>query len=134
MQVGLGLLDLARFRGREEIGELFARLLREPARLIDRRPVVRRVLLEQRSAFGDPVAARDMDRRQKARLGRPYLDKIGFRVALLGDRRRSAGAKQRPGGGEHDRRERSQNQDSTKQDGARFWAMPALHTLSGIRT
>ena len=97
-QIGLGLLDLGRLGGREQIGELAARLLQEPARLIDRRPVVGLVLLEQRLALGDPVAARDMDGGQKARLGRSDLDEVGFRVALPGDRVRSWGLEQRPGG------------------------------------
>ena len=142
-QVGLGLLDLARLRGREEVGELVARLLQEPSRLIDRGPVVRGVLLEQRLALHDAVAARDTDRRQKARLGRADLDEIGLRIALPGDRRRGTGAQQRPGGREHDRRERRQDQNSTNHRDARFMddarassgaGFGRRHTLSGIRT
>ncbi len=120
LQVGLGLLDLAGLGRGKEVGELVARLLQEPARLIDRGPVVRRVLLEQRLALHDAVAARDMDGGQKALLGRADLDEIGLRVALPGDRRRSAGAEQRPGGGQHDRRDRRKDQDSTNHGDARF--------------
>ena len=60
-KIGLRLFDLGRFGGRQQIGQLVARLLQEPARLIDRRTVVGGVLFEQRLALCHPVAARDID-------------------------------------------------------------------------
>ena len=75
------------FAGRQEIGELVAGLLQKPARLVDGGSIVGVVLIEQRLAFYDPVAARDVDGGDKALLGRTDLDEIRLGIALPGDRR-----------------------------------------------
>jgi len=139
-QIGLGLLDLGGLGGREEIGELIACLLQEAARLIDGGPVVGVVLLEQRLAFYDPVAPRDMDGGDETRLSRRDLDEVRLRIALPGDRLRRSRAEERPSARQDNRRKRRRDNDSTKKGGARVWSglqTPGLaggHTLRGIST
>jgi hypothetical protein len=66
---------------------LFLGLRQLPRRLIDGGAIVGVVLVEQRGAFGDLIAASDMDRGDEAGLGRPCLYEIAFDIALpLDDR------------------------------------------------
>ena len=82
LQIGLGLGDLGRLGGTVEIGQLVLGLLDEMGRLIDRGAVHRVVLVEQRRALGDAVAALDMDGGHKPLLGRADFDEVGLGVAL----------------------------------------------------
>ena len=82
VEIGLGLGDLGRLGGSLQIGELVLGLLRQVRGLIDRGAVHRVVLVEQRRALDDTVAALDVDGGDEALLGRPDLDEIGFGVAL----------------------------------------------------
>src|SRR5208337_3720151 len=95
-QIRLSLVDLARLRRRQQVLELTPRLLQETLRLIDRGAVVGVVLLEQRLALGDTIAARDPDRGEQPRLGRSDLDEVGLGVALPRDRLRRLRAEQNP--------------------------------------
>ena len=74
-----------RFEGALQVDELVLRLRQLPRGLIAGGLIVGVVLVKQRRALGDAIAARDMHRRQQALPGRPDLDVIRFRIALLFD-------------------------------------------------
>ena len=112
VEIGFGLRDLGRLARALEIGELVLGLLRQARGLVDGGAVGRVVLVEQRLAFDDMVAALDVDGGDEALLGRPDLDEIGFGVALpfLGSAR--AAAEVEPGRDRQRRHDQRQNEDS----------------------
>ena len=114
-----------------QVCELILGLLQEAPRLIDRGAVVGVVLLEQRRAFHDAVAALHADRGDEALLGRPDLDEIGLGIALPRDRRRRLGAEQNPA---HTRDQGDQNRrdEETSNQGGRSKA--AAGTAARRRT
>ena len=83
-------VDLGRLAAVAEIGELLLRLCQLSLGLIDRGPVGGVVLIEQRRAGRDLVAARDRHGGEQTLLGRADLDEIGLRIALPLDRKGSA--------------------------------------------
>ena len=68
-EVGLRLFDLGRLAAALEIGELVLGLREQPGGLIGRGAIVGVVLIEQRRAFDDPVAPRDVQRASEAPAG-----------------------------------------------------------------
>ena len=99
-QIGFRLQDFGRLAGALQIGELILGLRQLASGLFAGGAIIRVVLIEQRRAFDDPVAARDMDLRDQALLRWPDLDEIGIRVALPLDVGRIVGAQQEPPAGE----------------------------------
>jgi len=86
--------------------------------LFDRRLVVGVVLVEQRLALSDLVAAPHAKGREEPRLGRPDLDEIGVRVALPLDRLRPVRSHKDPpagdaGGDQSDGEEQASAHDLT---------------------
>jgi hypothetical protein len=89
-EIGLRLQDFGRLAAGVEVGELVLGLRELPRDLLGGGAIVGVVLVEQRRALGDPVAARDPNRRDQALLRRSDLDEIRLGVALPFDDRRVA--------------------------------------------
>ena len=81
-EIGLGLHDFGRLAAALEVGELLLRLSQLPDGLIGGRLIAGVVLVEQRRAFGDFIAAPNVDCGDQALLSRASLDEVGVRIAL----------------------------------------------------
>lgn len=81
-EIGFSLPNFGRLAAGLEVGELIFGLRQLARDLFARRPIVGVVLIEQRRAFGDLIATRDMDLSDKTLLRRADLHEIGLRVTL----------------------------------------------------
>jgi hypothetical protein len=86
-EIGFRLRDLGRLAGGFEICKLHLRLGKLAVRLVTGCEFLRFVLLEQRRAFGNGIAAPDMECGQETSFDRADIDIVSFGITLPGRRR-----------------------------------------------